>query len=150
MELKKHIIDEKTGISYTLCVDYYLPDLALPEEKYYKLGRFGRAKFRYLQKCHKVLLTSLRTSGTLNEYLHSVDEDCEEMFYRLVKQYAEREGVTEQMKADEMMKWGAGRRWRPLPQAEAPTEPAGETGLMNNIRSRAEEVIMREYIYEED
>ena len=51
MELKKHIIDEKTGISYTLCGDYYLPDLALPEEKYYELGRFGRAKFRYLQKC---------------------------------------------------------------------------------------------------
>ena len=72
------------------------------------------------------------------------------MFSRLVKQYAEREGVTEQMKAYEMMKWGAGRRWRPLPQAETPTEPAGETGLMNNIRSRAEEVVMREYIYEED
>ena len=63
MELEKHITDEKTGISYTLCGDYYLPDLALPEEKYYELGRFGRAKFRYLQKCHKVLLTSLRTSG---------------------------------------------------------------------------------------
>ena len=52
-------------------------------------------------------MTSLRTSGTLNEYLHSVDEDSEKMFSRLVKQYAEREGVTEQMKADEMMKWGA-------------------------------------------
>ena len=129
MELKKHITDEKTGISYTICGDYYLPDLKLPEEKFYDLGRFGRAKLRHLQKCHKVLLTSLRTSGTLNEYLHSVDEDCEEMFYRLVKQYAEREGVTEQMKADEMMKW---------------------VGLMNNIRSRAEEVVMREYIYEED
>ncbi|MBR3995991.1 MAG: TnpV protein [Clostridia bacterium] len=129
MELKKHITDEKTGISYTLCGDYYLPDLALPEEKYYELGRFGRAKFRHLQKCHKVLLTSLRTNGTLIEYLHSVDENCEEMFSRLVKQYTEREGVTEQMKADEMMKW---------------------VGLMNNIRSRAEEVVMREYIYEED
>ena len=104
MELKKHITDEKTGISYTICGDYYLPDLKLPEEKFYDLGRFGRAKLRHLQKCHKVLLTSLRTSGTLNEYLHSVDEDCEEMFSRLVKQYAEREGVTEQMKADEMMK----------------------------------------------
>ena len=46
MELKKHITDEKTGISYTLCGDYYLPDLALPEEKYYELGRFDRAKFR--------------------------------------------------------------------------------------------------------
>lgn len=72
MELEKHITDEKTGISYTLCGDYYLPDLALPEEKYYKLGRFVHAKFCYLQKCHKVLLTSLRTSGTLNEYLYSV------------------------------------------------------------------------------
>ena len=129
MELKKHITDEKTGISYTICGDYYLPDLKLPEEKFYDLGRFGRAKLRHLQKCHKVLLTSLRTSGTLNEYLHSVDEECEALFSRLVKQYAEREGVTEQMKADEMMKW---------------------VGLMNNIRNRAEEVIMREYIYEED
>ena len=129
MELKKHITDEKTGISYTLCGDYYLPDLVLPEEKFYELGRFGRAKFRHLQKCHKVLLTSLRTSGTLNEYLHSVDVACEETFSRLVKQYAEREGVTEQMKADEMMKW---------------------VGLMNNIRNRVEEVVMREYVYEED
>ena len=129
MELEKHITDEKTGISYTLCGDYYLPDLVLPEENYYELGRFGRAKFRNLQKCHKALLTSLRTSGTLNEYLHSVDEDCEALFSRLVRQYAEREGVTEQMKADEMMKW---------------------VGLMNSIRSRAEEVVMREYIYEED
>ena len=129
MELEKHITDEKTGISYTLCGDYYLPDLALPEEKYSELGRFGRAKFRHLQKWHKALLTSLRTSGTLYEYLHSVDEECEALFSRLVKQYAEREGVSEQMKADEMMKW---------------------VGLMNNIRNRAEEVIMREYIYEED
>lgn len=103
MELEKHITDEKTGISYTLCGDYYLPDLALPEEKYYELGRFGRAKFRYLQKCPKALLASLRTSGTLNAYLHIVDEDCEEMLSQLVKQYAEREGVTEQMKADRMM-----------------------------------------------
>lgn len=129
MELKKRITDERTGIGYTLCGDYYLPDLALPEQKYYDLGRFGRAKFRYLQKCHKVLFASLMTGGTLNEYLHSVDVTCEEVFSRLVKDYAEREGVTEQMKAEQMMKW---------------------VGLMNNIRNRVEEVIMREYIYEED
>lgn len=129
MELEKHITDEKTGISYTLCGDYYLPDLSLPEEKFYDLGRFGRAKFRYLQKCHRVLLTSLRTSGTLNKYLHSVDEECEAMFFRLVRQYAEREGVTEQLKAEDMMQW---------------------VGWMNSIRSRVEEVVMREYVYEED
>ena len=129
MELEKHITDEKTGISYTLCGDYYLPDLSLPEEKFYDLGRFGRAKFRYLQKCHRVLLTSLRTSGTLNKYLHSVNEECEAMFFRLVRQYAEREGVTEQLKAEDMMQW---------------------VGRMSNIRSRVEEVVMREYVYEED
>ena len=129
MELEKHITDEKTGISYTLCGDYYLPDLSLPEEKFYDLGRFGRAKFRYLQKCHRVLLTSLRTSGTLNKYLHSVDEECEAMFFRLVRQYAEREGVTEQLKAEDMMQW---------------------VGRMNSIRSRVEEVVMRDYVYEED
>ena len=76
MELEKHITDEKTGISYTLCGDYYLPDLSLPEEKFYDLGRFGRAKFRYLQKCHRVLLTSLRTSGTLNKYLPAGQAVC--------------------------------------------------------------------------
>lgn len=129
MERKAHITDERTSISYTLCGDYYLPDLVLPEERAYKLGRFGRAKYRHLQKYHKALLTTLRTSGKLNEYLHSIDAACEETFSRLVKQYAEREGVTEQMKAADMMKWA---------------------GLMNNIRSRVEEVIMREYIYEED
>ena len=114
---------------YIICGDYYLPDLKLPEEKSYDLGRFGRAKLRHLRKCRRALLTSLRTSGTLNEYLHSVDEECEAMFFRLVRQYAEREGVTEQLKAEDMMQW---------------------VGRMNNIRSRAEEVVMREYVYEED
>lgn len=129
MELKKHITDEKTGIGYTLCGDYYLPDLELPEGRSYDLRRFGRAKFRHLQKCPKVLLVNLSTGGKLNRYLHGVDVQCEEMFSRLVKQMAEREGVTEQMKADEMMKWG---------------------GLMNNIRNRAEEIVMKKYVYEGD
>ena len=129
MEYKAHITDERTGIGYTLCGDYYLPDLVLSEEKAYELGRFGRAKYQHLRQCHRVLLTNLRTSGKLSEYLHSIDAACEEAFSRLVKQYAEREGVTEQMKADEMMKW---------------------VGLMNNIRSPAEEVVMKEYVYEED
>ena len=63
MELEKHIADERTGIGYTLCGDYYLPDLKLSEEKSYDLGRFGRAKLRHLRKCHRALLTSLRTRG---------------------------------------------------------------------------------------
>jgi hypothetical protein len=129
MELKNHITDEKTGIGYTLCGDYYLPDFSLPEDDFYDLGRFGRAKFRYLQKCHKALLTSFRLKGTLGEYLRSVDETCEETFSRLVKQYAEREGVTEQLKAENQMKW---------------------VGLMNNIRIRVEEIVMKEFVYEEE
>ena len=126
MELKKHITDEKNGIGYTLCGDYYLPDISLPEDDFYDLGRFGRAKFRYLQKCQNALLTGYQLKETLGEYLRSVDETCEETFSRLVKQYAEREGVTEQLKAENQMKW---------------------VGLMNNIRSRVEEVILNDFIY---
>ena len=126
MELKKHITDEKTGIGYTLCGDYYLPDISLPEDRFYDLGRFGRARFRYLQKYQNALLTAYQLKGTLGEYLRNVDETCEETFSRLVKQYAEREGVTEQLKAENQMKW---------------------VGLMNNIRSRVEEVILNDFIY---
>ena len=126
MELKKHITDEKTGIGYTLCGDYYLPDISLPEDGFYDLGRFGRAKFRYLQKCQNALLTVYQLKGTLGEYLRSIDENCEETFSRLVKQYAEYEGVTEQLKAENQMEW---------------------VGLMNSIRSRAEEVILNDFIY---
>ena len=125
MELKKHITDEKTGIGYTLCGDYYLPEISLPEDGFYDLGRFGRAKFRYLQKCQKALLTGYQLKGKLGEYLHGVDKTCEETFSRLVKQYAEREGVTEQLKAENQMEW---------------------VGLMNNIRSRVEEVILNDFI----
>ena len=126
MELKKHITDEKTGIGYTLCGDYYLPDLELPEEPFYELGRFGRAKLRYLQKCRGVLLVNLSTGGKLNRYLHEVDIQCEEMFSRLVKQMAEREGITEQLKAANQMEW---------------------VRQMNNIRIRANEIVLRELIY---
>ena len=63
----------------------------------------------------------------LTAYLADIDEQAEEMFFRLVKRLAEKEGVTEQLKAENQMLWGAGLRWRPLPQAEAPTEPTGET-----------------------
>ena len=126
MELKKHITDEKTGIGYTLCGDYYLPDISLPEDDFYDLGRFGKAKFRYLQRCQNALLIAYQLKGTLGEYLHSVDETCEETFSRLVKQYAEREGVTERLKVENQMKW---------------------VGLMNSIRNRAEEVVLNDFIY---
>ena len=74
-----------------------------------------------------ILYTNLLTSCKLTAYLADINEQAEELFFRLVKQLAEKEGVTEQLKADNQMLWGAGLRWRPLPQAEAPTEPTGET-----------------------
>ena len=123
-------IFEEMGGTYVRQGDYNLPCLSLPAEKENKpIGVWGQRHLRYIRQYKRILYTNLLTSGKLNSYLADIDEQAEDMFLRLVKQMAEREGVTEQMKAADMMKW---------------------VGLMNNIRSRAEEVVMREYVYEED
>ena len=106
--------------------DYYLPDLALPEQKDKPIGLWGQRHARYLKQNHKVLYINLLTSGKLNSYLADIDEQAEDMFFRLVKQMAEREGVTEQLKADNQMEWVA---------------------RMNNIRSRATEIVNHDIIY---
>ena len=125
--MKQHFIDEKTGISYTLQGDYYLPDLVLPAEKETKtIGVWGQRHKRYLKEHKIVAYTTLLTSGTLNRYLSDIDEQAEEMFSRLVKQIAECEGVTEQLKANNQMAW---------------------VGAMNNIRSRAMEIVKVDLIY---
>ena len=114
-------------ISYTQQGDYLLPDLRLPEQPKVEIGIWGKRHLRHIEKYHKIRYTNLLTSCKLTSYLADIDEQAEEMFFRLVNQLAEKEGVTEQLKADDQMLWGAGLRWRPLPQAEAPTEPTGET-----------------------
>ena len=114
-------------ISYTQQGDYLLPDLRLPEQPKVEIGIWGKRHLRYIKQHHKIRYTNLLTSCKLTAYLADIDEQAEEMFFRLVKQLAEKEGVTEQLKAENQMLWGAGLRWRPLPQAEAPTEPIGET-----------------------
>ncbi|MCR1870472.1 TnpV protein [Longicatena caecimuris] len=126
MDMPKHITDEKTGISYTLQGDYYLPNLVLLEQEHYELGRFARLKYRYLQNCHKALLASMRVDCSLNRYLHEVDEECEEVFSRLVKELSEKEGVTEKLKVNNQMEW---------------------VRRMNSIRNRVEEIILKEYVY---
>ena len=124
--MEKHIYNEQTGISYTLHGDYYLPDLALSdEEKGVEIGVWGQRHLRYIKQHRKVLYLNLLTSGKLNGYLADIDKQAEEMFSRLVKQMAEREGVTEQLKADNQMEWVA---W------------------MNNIRSRVTEMINADLI----
>ncbi|MBR2915545.1 MAG: TnpV protein [Clostridia bacterium] len=124
--MKKHIYDEKTGISYTLQGDYYLPDIALPNEEQQPVGLWGQRHLRYIKQHRKVLYTNLLTSGKLNSYLVDIDKQAEEMFSRLVKQMAEREDVTEALKAENQMEW---------------------VGRMNNIRSRATEIVNNDLIY---
>ena len=113
-------------IRYTLQGDYYLPDLKLPDEENKPIGLWGQRHARYLKQNHKVLYMNLLTSGKLSSYLADIDKQAEDMFFRLVKQMAKREGVTEQLKADNQMKWVA---------------------RMNNIRSRATEIVNNEIIY---
>ena len=124
--MKNHIIDEKTGVSYTLLGDYYLPDLALPAEKEKPIGIWGRKHLHCLKEHRRLVYINLLTSGRLNEYLVSIDEQAEDMFSRLVKKYADRQGVTEQLKAENQLEW---------------------IGRMENIRSCVREVIDKEIIY---
>ena len=125
--MKQHFTDEKTGTRYTLQGDYYLPDLALPAEEQQPIGIWGQRHLRHLKQNRRVLYSNLLTSGKLNSYLANIDKQAEEMFSRLVKQMAEREGVTEQLKVDNQMAW---------------------VGRMNNIRSRATEIVNHDIIYD--
>ena len=121
----KYIYSEKNGIWYELQGDYYLPCLKLPEESEVHIGIQGQRHRRYLKNHHKVRYINLLTSGKLNSYLADIDRQAEAMFSRLVNQMAEREGVTEQLKAKNQMEW---------------------VGRLNNIRSRAMEIVNEEII----
>ena len=114
------------GGTYTQVGDYYLPDLKLPEEDQQPIGVWGQRHRRYLKEHRRTTYATLLTSGKLNSYLADIDRQAEEMFLRLVKQMAEAEGVTEQLKADKQIEW---------------------VGRMNNIRNRAMEIVNSELIY---
>ena len=105
MNVEKYKFDENNGLWYELQGDYYLPCLRLPEEEQAYIGIWGQRHLRYLKKHHRVLYGNLLTSGKLNSYLVDIDRQAEKMFERLVKQMAEREGVTEQLKAANSMEW---------------------------------------------
>ena len=124
--MEKVIYDEKNGLWYELQGDYYIPCLILPEEEQQPIGVWGQRHLRHIKQNSKVLYLNLLTSGKLNGYLADLDKQAEDMLFRLVKQMAEREGVTEQLKADNQMAWVA---------------------RMNNIRSRATEVVNHDIIY---
>ena len=98
-------IFEEMGGTYTQQGDYLLPDLQLPEEENKPIGVWRRRHRRYLQEHKSATYTTLLTSGKLNAYLADIDKQAEELFSRLVRRMAEREGVTEQLKATDQMAW---------------------------------------------
>lgn len=103
--MEKYKYNESNGLWYELQGDYYLPCLQLPEEKQVHIGIWGQRHLNYLRENKRVLLSGLQLSGKLNSYLADIDKQAEEMCSRLVKQMAEREGVSETLKAEDQMEW---------------------------------------------
>ena len=124
--MEKYIFDKSNGLWYELQGDYYIPCLTVPAEKEKSIGIWGQRHLRYIKKERKTLYTELLTSGRLNAYLTDINERAEEQMLLLTKQMAEREGVTEQLKAQDQMLW---------------------VQRMNNIRDRAMEIVNHELIY---
>ena len=120
-------IFEQMGGTYTRVGDYYLPDLKLPEEeKQANIGVWGMKHQRFLKENNRVLYANLMTSGKLVAYLDDIEQQATAMFLRLVKELAEKENVTEELKAADQMLW---------------------VQKMNNIRNRATEIVNAELIF---
>ena len=103
--MDKYIFDEKNGLWYELQRDYYLPCLKLPEEEQQSIGIWGQQHRRYLKEHRRATYAALLTSGKLNSYLADIDQQGEVLFSRLVKQMAQAESITENLKAIDLMLW---------------------------------------------
>lgn len=103
--MDKYIYDENNGLWYELQGDYYIPCLTIPEEEQQPIGMWGRRHLRYIREYRKRLYNSLLFSGKLNSYLAELNEQAEDMLFRLVKDLAEIEGITETLKASDQMEW---------------------------------------------
>ena len=123
--MKKSLFEQMGG-TYTQAGDYLLPNLILPEEEQKSIGIWGQRHARYLKQNHKVLYMNLLTSGKLNAYLADIDQQAEAMFSQLVKEMADKQGVTEHLKATDQMAW---------------------VGKMNAIRNAAIEIVNKELIF---
>ena len=124
--MENRIYDENNSLLYAKQGDYYLPELALPPEEEKPIGIWGQRHLQYLKEHKRLVYINLLTSGRLNEYLASVDEQAEDMFSRLVEEYADRQGVTERLKAENQILW---------------------VQKMNNIRMCVREIVEREILY---
>lgn len=117
---------EEHGGTYTMQGDYRLPNITLPAEDERSIGVWGQRRLRYLKQHHKVLYYNLLTSGKLHSHLADTEEQAQELFSRLVKEYAEKEDITEQLKATDQMKW---------------------VQKMNNIRERVTETVCSDMVF---
>lgn len=124
--MDKYIFDENNGLWYERQGDYYIPCLSLPAEEEQPIGLWGQRHLRYIKEYRKTRYTSLLLGGSLHSYLADIDRQAEEMLFQLVKDYAQRQGITERLKAENQMEW---------------------VGRMNNIRSAATETVNTEIIY---
>ena len=123
--MKKQIYDEKNGMSYTLHGDYYLPDLVLREEEL-TYGKYGMLRKQFLKEHRSARYQYLLLTGKLNEHLNQTDQEAREQVETLMEQMTEKQGVTEELKAQDQMKW---------------------VRLMNNIKASAEEIILKNMVY---
>lgn len=123
--MKRYITDEKTGINYTLVGDVYIPNLVSTDTNY-EIGMWGQRHADYLKEHKKSNYTTLLTTGKLNSYLHNIDIQATEMYDNLVKQLAEKQGITEQLKAENQILW---------------------VQKMNNIANQAREIVCNEIVY---
>ena len=114
------------GLTYTKIGDYCYPDISLPDTTKYHIGRYGRMHMRYLKEHRPVIWGQLSLSGNLPKHLYEIDTACNEQMEYLIEEMAKREGVTEALKAADPMTW---------------------VGYMNNIRHRAEEIVLHDLVY---
>ncbi len=124
--MENRFFDKKNGLWYEKQGDYYLPCLELPKKENQPIGIWGQRHLCYLKQHRKIFYTNLLTSGKLNSHLAEIDKQAEELYFRLVKQFAKSEGVTEQLKADNPMEW---------------------VGRMGNIESRCREIVNNEVVF---
>ena len=117
---------EEMGGTYRQEGDYLIPNLALPNDGNYEIGKYGRMRLNYLKEHRKILYTNYLMEGTLSKHLSEIDQACNERMDNNVSAMAKREGVTEELKAADQMEW---------------------VRRMNNIRNRAEEIVLREVVF---
>ena len=125
--MDKYIFDESNGLWYELQGDYYIPCLILSEEEAQPIGLWGQRHKQYLKEHRHIVYTTMLIDGTLNRYLADINQQAEQMFHRLIDEMAQKQGVTEQLKAENQMEW---------------------VQQMNACKAQAEEIVKFELIYD--